>query len=59
MAAARAFDPVAGRRRNIVERCFAQLKQYRVIATRHDKTALSYQARIDLATSNSGFEDTP
>jgi transposase len=45
-----AFDPLAYRRRNIVERCFAQLKQYRAIATRYDKTALSYQAMIDLAT---------
>ena len=54
-----AFDTQAYRRRNIVERCFAQLKQYRAIATRYDKTALSYQAMIDLAPSNSGFEDTP
>jgi transposase len=45
-----AFDPLAYRRRNVVERCFAQLKQYRAIATRYDKTALSYQAMIDLAT---------
>jgi transposase len=45
-----AFDPASYRRRNIVERCFAQLKQYRAIATRYDKTALSYQAMIDLAT---------
>jgi transposase len=45
-----AFDPEAYRRRNVVERCFAQLKQYRAIATRYDKTALSYQAMIDLAT---------
>jgi transposase len=45
-----AFSKQAYRRRNIVERCFAQLKQYRAIATRYDKTALSYQAMIDLAT---------
>ena len=44
------FDPTAYRRRNVVERCFNQLKQYRAIATRYDKTALSYQAMIDLAT---------
>lgn len=44
------FDPVAYRRRNVVERCFNRLKQYRAIATRYDKTALSYQAMIDLAT---------
>jgi transposase len=45
-----AFDPVVYRRRNVVERCFNRLKQYRAIATRYDKTALSYQAMIDLAT---------
>jgi transposase len=44
------FDTVAYRRRNVVERCFNQLKQFRAIATRYDKTALSYQAMIDLAT---------
>jgi transposase len=45
-----AFNPHIYRRRNIVERCFNDLKQYRAIATRYDKTALSYQAMIDLAT---------
>jgi transposase len=45
-----AFDRDAYRRRNIVERCFQRLKQFRAIATRYDKTALSYQAMIDLAT---------
>lgn len=44
------FDRVAYRRRNIIERCFQRLKQFRAIATRYDKTALSYQAMIDLAT---------
>src|ERR687889_500537 len=45
-----AFDKTAYKRRNIVERCFNRFKQYRAIATRYDKTALSYQAMIDLAT---------
>jgi len=45
-----AFDRIAYRRRNVVERCFQRLKQFRAIATRYDKTALSYQAMIDLAT---------
>lgn len=44
------FDPSIYKRRNIVERCFNQLKQHRAIATRYDKTAQSYQAMIDLAT---------
>ncbi|MGH3762439.1 hypothetical protein [Actinophytocola sp.] len=34
----------------MVERRFQRLKQYRAIATRHDKTATSYQGMIDLAT---------
>ncbi len=45
-----AFDPVIYKHRNVVERCSNRLKQFRAIATRYDKTALSYQAMIDLAT---------
>jgi transposase len=45
-----AFDRKAYKRRNVVERCFNRLKQYRAIATWYDKTGLSYQAMIDLAT---------
>jgi transposase len=45
-----AFDRIAYRRRNVVERCFQRLKQHRAIATRYDKTALSYRGMIDLAT---------
>jgi transposase len=44
------FDKSVYKRRNVVERCFNRLKQYRAIATRYDKTALSYQGMIDLAT---------
>ena len=44
------FDPITYRRRNVVERCFNRFKQYRAIATRYDKTALSYQGMLDLAT---------
>lgn len=44
-----AFDPIAYRRRNVVERCFNRFKQYRAIATRYDKTAVSYQGMLDLA----------
>ena len=44
------FDKGVYKRRNVVERCFNRLKQYRAIATRYDKTALSYQGMIDLAT---------
>jgi transposase len=52
-----AFDPVAYRRRN-VERCFNQLKQYRAIATRYDKTATSYRGMLDLATLLIWLEET-
>ena len=45
-----AFDRTACKRRNIVERCFNRLTQFRAIATRFDKTAISYRGMIDLAT---------
>ncbi len=45
-----AFDPIAYKRRNVVERCFNRFKQHRAIATRYDKTAISYQGWLDLIT---------
>ena len=36
------FDRDAYRNRNVVERCFGRLKEYRRIATRYDKTARNY-----------------
>jgi transposase len=33
-----AFDPAAYRQRNVVERCFNQLKQFRGLATRYAQT---------------------
>ncbi len=45
-----AFDRETYKRRNVVERCFNRLKQWRGIATRYDKTAQSYQAAITLAS---------
>ncbi len=44
-----AFDRDAYKRRNVVERCFNELKQWRGIATRYDKTTESYQAAVTLA----------
>ncbi|WP_419796364.1 IS5 family transposase [Streptomyces fuscus] len=44
-----AFDKQVYKRRNVVERCFNRLKQWRGIATRYDKTAESYQAAVTLA----------
>ncbi|WP_348540912.1 transposase [Streptomyces sp. SAI-119] len=45
-----AFDPRIHRRRNIVERCFNQLKNFRGIATGYDKTATSYEAAVSRAS---------
>ncbi|RAJ71194.1 putative transposase of IS4/5 family DUF4096 [Streptomyces sp. Amel2xB2] len=45
-----AFDRQLYKQRNVVERCFNRLKQWRGIATRYDKTAESYQAAIALAS---------
>ncbi|SOE60443.1 Transposase [Streptomyces sp. OV198] len=44
------FDRQLYKRRNVVERCFNRLKQWRGIATRYDKTAESYQAAVTLAS---------
>ncbi|WP_374106250.1 transposase [Streptomyces sp. BV286] len=45
-----AFDKHLYKRRNVVERCFNRLKQWRGIATRYDKTAECYQAAVTLAS---------
>jgi transposase len=44
------FDQQIYRRRNVVERCFNQLKGFRGIATRYEKTATSYEAAVTLAS---------
>ncbi|MFE4669109.1 IS5 family transposase [Streptomyces sp. NPDC056716] len=45
-----AFDKDIYRDRNVVERCFARLKQFRAIATRFDKLADRYRAGLMLAS---------
>jgi transposase len=47
----RTFDAEAYKGRNVVERCFNRLKQWRGIATRSDKTARSYLAGLTLAAA--------
>jgi transposase len=45
------FDRTVYRRRNVVERCFNRLKQWRGIATRYDKQPDRYLAAITLAST--------
>ncbi|MFB6890956.1 IS5 family transposase [Kitasatospora sp. NPDC056327] len=44
------FDRQTYRLRNVVERCFNRLKQWRGLATRYDKTRESYQATVTIAS---------
>lgn len=44
-----AFDRDLYKARNVVERCFNRLKQFRAIATRFDKLADRYRAGVHLA----------
>ena len=46
----RTFDADAYKGRNVVEHCFDKLKQWRGIATRYDKTAVSYLAGLRSST---------
>ena len=41
-----AFDVAAYRNRNVVERSFAYVKQWRGLATRYDKLAITYRAAV-------------
>lgn len=43
------LDVDAYRRRNVVERHFALIKQWRGLATRYDKLAITYRAAVLLA----------
>ena len=45
------FDPDDYKGRNVVERCFRKLKQWRGIAMRSDKTARNYHAALCLAAT--------
>ncbi len=44
-----AFDEILYKQRNLVERSFALLKQWRALATRYDKLAIVYRAAIVLS----------
>jgi transposase len=43
------FDPDRYRGRNVVERCFNRLKQFRALATRYAKRAAYYRSTVLLA----------
>jgi len=45
------FDPVAYKQRNLIERAFCRLKDWRAIATRYDKTARNFLAAVYLAAT--------
>ena len=44
------FDKALYRQRNLVERCFNRLKQYRRIATRYEKMAENYLTMLTIAS---------
>ncbi len=44
-----AFDVEAYGGRNVIERCFARLKQFRALATRYAKRAAYYRAELVIA----------
>ncbi|NEK55314.1 transposase [Rhizobium leguminosarum] len=43
------FDPIACKRRNIIERTFCRLKDWRRIATRYDKLMINFEATCYIA----------
>lgn len=57
-----AFDEIRYKQRNLVERSFALLKQWRGLATRYDKLAIVYRAAVVLSaciTWTRHIGDTP
>jgi transposase len=46
------------RHRNLIERCWSRLKEWRAIATRYDKTAISYAAGITIAATLDWFKSS-
>ena len=47
----RSFDKSQYRNRNVIERFFAQLKQFRRVATRYDKLASRFESFVIIAAS--------
>ena len=42
------YDPIDYKQRNVIERGFCRLKQWRGLATRYDKLAIAYRAAVVL-----------
>jgi transposase len=58
----RSVDPDLYRKRNLIERFFCRLKQFRRIATRFDKLARNFLAAVALASTRiwlNAVESTP
>ena len=58
----RSVDPAIYRQRNLVERFFCKLKQFRRIATRFEKLARNFLAAVLLASTRlwlRAYESTP
>ena len=45
------FDKAAYKRRNLIERAFSRLKDFRRVHTRYDKLAITYDATVCLAAA--------
>ncbi|WP_425569627.1 IS5 family transposase [Pseudonocardia yuanmonensis] len=58
-----AFDPVVYAGRNVLERCFNRLEQFRDLATRYAKRAAYFRAEITIAATilwlRQDLQDTP
>ncbi len=54
-----AFDLEAYKGRNVVERCFNRLKQFRALATRFTKRAAYYRTELTLAAIVLWLRDSP
>jgi transposase len=57
-----AFDKTIYRDRNVVERCFGRLKQFRALATRYAKRVAYYRAQVVIAATAlwlRHLQDTP
>ncbi|GHE96998.1 hypothetical protein GCM10017786_32080 [Amycolatopsis deserti] len=53
----RAFDAEAYQQRNVIERCFNRLKQFRGLATRYAKRAATTRPNSPSPLSSSGSDD--